>query len=317
MSILLDTIDKLQSTQEAIRKTKELLTKHPRDYSLLANIASLEKRALSLEDDFLAEASTEHLDICTYRMFADERKTYPVLAVGSALSDLQRWFSTVYDAFKNGPKRRAKIAPEIAQQSTLDFAFAFTGSVGVAMTIPSERLLFDNDLQRTIQKIVEMAGADSVDKIHYFAKEVGAASVSAMYRWVSDHVVSGTGAEIKWMRKQTEVAAGTFEKHQLADLGRAIEQTGEETEEILNVVGELVGADINRHTFHLVFEEAEEIRGTMTESIGLEYTVELPRRYMAEIRKTSFVNYAKDEEYVKYHLLELKDAQQPREPDVQ
>ncbi len=316
MSTLLDTIEKLQSTQEAIRRTKELLAKHPRDYGMLANITSLEKRALSLEEDFLAEASTEHLDICTYRMFADERKTYPILAVGSALSDLQRWFSTVYDALKHGPKRRAKLAPETVQQSTLDFAFAFTGSIGVAMTIPSERLLFDNDLQRAIQKVVEMAGADSSEKIYHFAKEVGAASVSAMYRWVSDHVASGTGAEIKWMRNQAEVVAGTFEKHQLADLGRAIEQTSEETEETLNVVGDLVGADINRHTFHLVFEEAEEIRGTMAESIGLEYTVELPRRYMAVIRKISFVNYAKDEEYVKYHLLELKDAQQPREPDA-
>ncbi len=310
MSTLLDTIQKLQSTQEAIRKTKDLLAKHPRDYGLLVNIASLEKRALSLEDAFLAGASIEHLDICTYRMFADDRKTYPILAVGSALSDLQRWFSTVYDALKNGPKHRAKLAPEIVQQSTLDFAFAFTGSVGVAMTIPSERLLIDNDLQRAIQKVVEMAKADSREKIHYFAKEVGAASVRAMYRWVTDHVVSGTGAEIKWLRDRTEVASGSFDKHYLADLGRAIEQTSDETEETLNLIGDLVGADINKHTFHLVFEEADEIRGTMAESIGMEYTVELPRRYMAVIRKTSFVNFAKDEEYVKYHLLELKNAQQ-------
>lgn len=309
MSILLDIIEKLQSTQDAIRKARELATKHPQDYAVLSNLESLEKRALSLESSFLSEANVAQLDVCTYRMFGDEGHRYPVLAVGSALRDLQRWFSTVYDALRNGPKQRAKIAPEVVQQSTLDFAFAFTGSVGIAMTVPSERMLIDNDLQRAMHKTIDMVRADSSDQIHYFAKEVGPASVRALYRWVKDHTATGTGAEIQWLRNKAELVKAILPPEHLVALGMAIEETSDQKEETLTLIGDLVGADIHRHTFHMAFDEAEEIRGTMADSIGVEYTVELPRRYTATIRKTSFVNYATDDEITTYHLTELKTAQ--------
>lgn len=307
MNALLDIVQKLQETQEAIRKTKELVVRFPNDYGLLSNLESLGKRASTLEELFIAEANIENLDICTYRMFTEKRKTYPILSVGSAISDLQRWFSIVYDAFKSGPKKKAKLTSEIIQQSSLDFAFTYTGSVGIAMTIPSERLLFDNDLQLTIKKTIEMANAESSDQIHFFAKEVGTASIRAMYHWVKDHTDAETGAEIKWIRDQKEFVSALFEPQHLADLGRAIEETSDETEEVVEVTGNLVGADINKHTFHLVFDEADEIRGTMAKTIGLQYTVELPKKYTAVIRKTSYINYATDEEYIKYYLLELKD----------
>ncbi len=310
MSILLDILQKLQSTQDAIRKTKELVVRHPGDYGLLANLETLEIRARSLEEAFLSEADVEHLDVCTYRMFAQDERGYPILTVGSALSDLQRWFSTVYDGLKNGPKHRAKLSPETVQQSTLNFAFAYTGSVGVAMAIPSERLLFDNDLQRAMQKTIEMAKSQSSDQIRHFAKEVGVASIRAMYRWVADHIISGAAVEIKWLRNRTEIVSALFETYHLSNLGRAIEETSAETEEIVKVVGDLVGVDIQKHTFHLAFEEADEIRGTMAESIGIEYTVELPKRYLALLRKRSFVNFATDEEVIRYYLLELKSPDQ-------
>jgi hypothetical protein len=309
MSILLDIVQKLQDTQDAVRKARGVAARYPADRAVLVNLESLERRALSLEQTFLAEAHTDQLDVCTYRMFAEDRHTYPILAVGSALGDLQRWFSTVYDALRNGPKVRAKLAPEILQQSTLNFAFAFTGSVGVAMTVPSERMLVDNDLERAMRKTIEMGRAESSDQIHYFAREVGPASVRAMYRWVSDHTDSGTGADIRWLRDQSEVVSALFEPRHLANLGRAIEETSDTEETTLELVGDLVGADIHRHTFHLVFEDADEIRGTMAESIGIEYTVELPRRYRAVLRKSSFVNYATEEEFIKYHLLELHQGQ--------
>jgi hypothetical protein len=310
MSILLDIIQKLQATQDAIRKTRELVARYPLDYGLLVNLESLEARALSLEESFLIEADVEQLDVCTYRMFGVDQRNYPILTIGSAISDLQRWFSIVYDALRNGPKRRAKLSPEIVQQSTLDFAFTFTGSVGFAMTVPSERLLIDNDLQRAMQKTVEMAKAESSDQIHLLSKEVGSASIRAMYRWVSDHTSAQAGAEIRWLRDREDMVLALFEARHLVNLGRAIEETSDETEEVLELIGDMVGADINKHTFHLAFEEADEIRGTMADSIGVQYTVELPKRYLAVIRKTSFINYATDEEYTKYHLLELKNTQQ-------
>ena len=307
MSMLLDIIQRIQDTQEAIRKTKEILLLYPKDLGLLANLKSLEIRALSLEASFLDEANVEHLDIVTYRMFAEKKKFYSVMDIGSALTDLQRWFSTVYDSLKTGPKRKAKLSPEIISATTLDFAFSFSGSVGIAMSIPSERLLLDNELQVTIKKTIEMAKAESSDQIHSFSKEMGASSIRAMYRWVQDHISAGAGAEIRWIKNEQEVIAASFEAKHLANLGHAIEETSDNFEEEIKVTGSLVGADVTKHTFHMVFDEADEIRGTMAETIGSQYTVELPKRYVAIMRKTSYLNYATDEEHIKHHLLELKD----------
>ena len=56
----------------------------------------------------------------------------------------------------------------------------------------------------------------------------------------------------------------------------------------------------------MVFDEADEIRGSMSESIGAAYAVELPQRYRATIRRSSFRNYATDQEVTTYHLLKLE-----------
>ncbi len=306
MNALLDIVQKLTDTQAAIRKTEELLRECAGDRVILANLESLTKRASKLEDEFLVASHHAHLDVCTYRMFAEEAVDYPILAVGTALSDLQRWFSIIYDALKNGPKKRAKLPPDVVQESTLNFAFSFTGSLGVALTIPSERMLFENDLQRAMQKTIEMLRADSSDQVLYFAKELGRASIHAFYRWIDDHVKAGTGADLKWLRERQEVASIRVGHAHMANLEKAIEVMSDTEERMIELTGLLVGADTLRHTFHMVFEEADEIRGTMSESIGKEYTVELPKQYFAQIRKSSFTNYATEQESIRYHLIALR-----------
>ncbi len=306
MSDLLDIVQKLSDTQAIIRRTEAFLIEDPDDATILATLGSLSKRAAELETQFLSQAHREHLDVCSYRIFLEDSADYAVLAVGNALSDFQRWFSTVYDALKSGPKRRAHIAPEIVNDSTLSFAFSFTGSVGVALTLPSERMLLDNDLQLAMRKTVEMLRAESSDQVHNFANELGAASVVAFSKWVGDHVAAGTGADIKWLREEEEIVGIRANAEHMRSLQRAIEETSDTEEKVLEIKGTLVGADTERHTFHMTFEEADEIRGSMSESIGAEYTVELPRIYSATVRKTSSVSYSTDKETIRYHLLELK-----------
>jgi hypothetical protein len=44
----------------------------------------------------------------------------------------------------------------------------------------------------------------------------------------------------------------------------------------------------------------------MAENIGDAYTVELPKQYIATIKKTAFINYATDEERLSYFIESLK-----------
>jgi len=306
MGNLKEITGNLYETQAVIRKTKELLSQYPGDSGLLTSLQFLIKRESDLEDDFLFATDREHLDVCTYRLFSQADTPLPVSTLGNSLSTFQKWFSAVYDGLKYGPKKRARLTPDVLNESTLHYAFSFLGSVGVVLTIPSERMLIDSFLQRAMDKTVDMVKSESSDQVHFFAKELGSASIRALYRWVNDNVLSGTGVDLKWLRKDKERKAIIIKYSHFQNLEKAIEETSDKEERVFDIRGVLVGADTQNHTFHMAFEKHNEIRGTMSEEIGEDYIVELPQNYFAKIRKCSFINYATEEESIKYHLLSLK-----------
>jgi len=306
MKRLTDIIEKMAETQKAMRKLESLLSSQPSRHSLQAAYDSLHKRHENLESKFLVMTDIEHLDVCTYRVFTEDNGNYPILAFGNALRDFQRWFSTIYDALKTGPKKRAKLSADIIAESSLNFAFSYPGSIGVAMTIPSERLIFENELQKAMMKSTEMLQAKESGQIQNYAQKLGVASIRAMYSWIEAHVNSGFGANIHWIRKEQTISEITAGYQHLMNLKQVIEKTSESEETSFEAKGWLVGADTLNHTFHMVFEEADEIRGKMSKEIGESYTVELPKLYTATFTKSSFVNYATEEEKLSYFLKSLK-----------
>lgn len=307
MTALVDIIQKISDTQAAMRKLEAAMAEHPSRLSLQATYESLQRRHENLEAKFLVVADLNYLDVCTYRVTSEGDGGYPISALGNVLVTLQKWFSTVYDALKTGPKKRARLSAEIASESSLDFAFSYPGSIGVAMTIPSERLLFENDLQLAMMKTTEMLKAESSEQIQIFAQDLGIASIRAMYTWVQGHVNSGLGANIQWIRKEKSISEINLGFNELRNIKQAIEATSEKEETTFEITGWLVGADTSNHTFHMVFDgDIEEMRGKMSETIGDSYTVELPQRYKTTITKVSFVSYATEEEKISYFLKSLE-----------
>lgn len=309
MSTLLDVTEKLNDTQAMIRMVTDQLKSDPANPALLASLRSLTIRAERLEDDFVSVAGQDRLDICSYRIHGDQDLRLPVGALGDALRNFQKWFSLVYDGLVNGPKSRARLTPEMCERTTLDFGFTYSGSVGVALTVPRQRLLFDVHLEEAMKMTTEMLKAESSEQIHHFAEKVGPASVRALYEVASSHAMSGTGAELRWLHDSSEVSSANVEADHMVNLSRAIDETSDHEEVELTLSGVLVGADTSSHSFHMAFDgdDTEEIRGKMSDDIGHEYTVELPKRYVAKIRKTSFVNYATEKESTSYFLISLSE----------
>ncbi len=117
---------------------------------------------------------------------------------------------------------------------------------------------------------------------------------------------SGLSSQIEWKRKEEVRAKLIAQFPELEELKRAIEATSDEMREELMLRGLLVGLDVMSRTFHMTFEEGADIRGKMSESIGLEHTVELPVMYTARIIKTKKIYYSTDKETV-YYFLEALD----------
>ncbi len=307
MSDLLDITQKLNETQKALRQLERAVAENPGVPSLVSTAESLRQRQVDLELAFSEEANRKQVDVCSYRLFAPDEAQPSVAALAGALSSFQAWFTTVFDAVKNGPKQRSRIEVDVAQSTAFGFGYSFTGSVGIVMTMPNDRLLFgETKLDEAMAILFKMAKADDSERIAYFSKQLGAASVRKMYWWTTEHLNAGLGADIEWRRQDSVKAHLFIQPAELDSLKKAIEETSDETEETIEVVGQLVGADIPRHTFHLSVQDAEDVRGTMAETIGESVTVELPKHYKATLRKTTRVNYSTDKEQIEYHLLKLE-----------
>ena len=308
MSRLLDTVGKLQETQEAIKQVEEAIAKHPEMRSLAVNLRSLERRRRDLESVFERLTNESFLDVCSYRIFSEDdegRITVPSLA--SALGDFQSLFSTVYDAIKNGARQRVVHRPEIAAATTFEYGYSFAGSVGFVLTLPNERLLLgDTDLDKTMGTIFDMARARESTEILDYARTLGAAPVRLLYNWATDHVEAGLGADINWQREEHIRSSLFIQVPELEILQQAIDQTSDEKREVFTVQGQLVGADVAGHRFHMKLEDGSEIRGQMSQYTSAERTVELPKRYVAQIEKTTTVKYSTGEEKIVYYLLTLK-----------
>lgn len=304
MSLILDLIEKISDIEEGIRKNQELFAEFPESLAIAQNLRSLEKRKESLELRFREVSSKEHLDVFEYRMISEIG--YSALSVGNTLTTFQRWFAVVFDALKNGPKRRARLSPETTLQAELSFGYSFSGSLGLTFTIPSERTLFENDLQLAIAKAFEMARSNSSDQIAYFSRELGPAVIRALKDWAQSQIDGGFAVTARWFRGDEVTHSFECSQSQLRELALAISETSDELEEEIIVRGDLVGADTVNKKFHFNPLEGPDIRGSMSDTIGGRMVLELPRRYEAIIRTLTFINYATDEETVRYHLVDLK-----------
>lgn len=302
---ILDIRFKLQDTSAAIAKTEAMVVRRPDDPIPVINLRSLHKRQGALEEQFLAESKRRGLDVCSYRVIPD--RDYPTIsALTSTLSSFQEMFSIIYDAIKHGPKKRARLKSETTLESSFTFGYAYSGSVGIVMTLPNDRLLFGGTkLDDAMASVFKTISAQTTDEIAALAKELGVPPIRAAYKWADAHATGGLSADIEWMRSKEVRRRTLIQLPELEHLKSTIKQTGEETEEHIKVIGELVGVEISQQRFHLTVEGGGDIRGTMDQRIGHEYTVELPKRYRAELKKTSLIRYAVDEEEVKYHLLNL------------
>src|SRR5579864_1896877 len=159
MSLLLDLQDQIQNTEEAIARLERAATveKSP---SILSMSRSLEKRRTSLEHEFLEAAKDLGVEVCSYRLF-DSNGQPKIAGVSRSLGGFQQMFSVTFDAIQSGKqKERTRISAEVEQTSAFEFAYAFSGSIGIVLTVPSEILMFPGSkFDETIATIREMSSA--------------------------------------------------------------------------------------------------------------------------------------------------------------
>lgn len=291
----------LSELETAVRQQHEVTP------AITANIRSLHKRHRQLEEEFSLMTHENYLDVCTYRIFAENDGKRPnIAAVARTLTDFQSLFTVVYDSLKNGPKERVSYTDEIESESAFEFGYSFTGSVGFVLTMPNERLLFgESDLDRSMKTIFEIVKSTTTEQIQGLARQVGIASVRKAYKWVEDHLDASLNADIRWCRNKEIRANVVVEIPELRKLQSIIDQTSDEAITEMEVECTFRGGDLDSRTFHIESESQGSFRGRMAERADKEVKPTLGGKYIATLRRTSVVHYSTEKEDVSYILLAL------------
>lgn len=307
MSDLIEIREKLQDTEAALTRAERSLAQNPKSETAALALDSILKRKDQLVKQFSEIAKDQALDVCSYRVFSEDQCSIKITSFANSLSNFQSLFTTVVDAIKNGPKERAKPDALIVSQTAFDFGYCFSGSAGIMMTMPDELVLIgENDFERSIKAIFEMARSESSDQIADFAKRLGIAAIRKLYRWTNDQLLSGTGSDIQWKKGQETKFELFIQIPQLQTLKTAIDLSSDEKEEVVDFYGQLVGLDVATRKFHMRIEGANDIKGDIAPIIGTKHSLELPKNYVAEVLVKRKIYYATEKEDVYYFLLNLK-----------
>ena len=312
MSELLEIEEQLRDTSEAIAKTEQAVATDPSSAAARSMLRSFERRRQRLESEFSAVAKEMGVDVCAYRFFSDLSR--PLAApLCSAIVDFQNLYSLAYDAIKHGAKKTARrLPPDVVQATSFGFGYTFTGSLGVVLTFEnSDRLLIETALDESMREIAALAQARSSADVLACGKRLGAPVVRAAHRWASNHADSSFGAEIAWKKGADVLVNLLMEAEQFSELVEAISATTETTDEEIEMVARLAGADVDKKRFHLTLEDGE-ISGAFSNEIPAEQTFEVGRPYKVKLRKRVKVYYSTEkEESATYYLLAASPSSWP------
>jgi hypothetical protein len=310
MTDLLGLSEKLQDTVATLA-TMEAAYLKTREDGIREVLSTLQRRQAALEAQFADAADVQGAEVCRYRVIKSEG-AFPISVLADSLRAFQGWLTIMYDAVAHGPKARSRVSAEVAQQSTLNFGYAFPGSVGFVLTIPNDRLLIgETDLDRAVSEMFDMLRVTNSAELREYSRKVGIAPIRKMHEWVNAHAKSRLSVDIKWARGETPKSDIIFQAEEAAHLAQIVESTSDETVDRLTMVGVLAGGDLHSRSFHLSFPETkgvEDIRGYLTKDIVSLKDFVLGKRYIAEVVKNTITQYSTEQETTNWELAALKAA---------
>lgn len=312
MNALIDLSKRIEMTNEAMGRIGQMLKKTPASPGLLMNLETMERAHFHLTNEFENAARSLGVEICTYRLFPEGTQRHSITGIGKAFINFQTLFSIVYEAVKiDKPRKSQHPSNDIAEETLLDYAYSFPGSVGVAFTVPSQASLYGNYFDETIGELFSMAKSRSSQDLKKFSRRLGVGPVRAMYRWADDLAKSGFGIDVQWKGSQVEHSRLYVQKVELQSLTASILATSEETNSEFTVEGILQGADVPTRNFHFQYRDQKnrkkDIRGKFIDAIKADHPVKIPGRYRAKIQRTTTTNYSLEEDEIKHLLVDLKE----------
>ena len=312
MSQLRAILDRMNDLEATISRVEKGSRGEPALATRLS-LQSLEKRRELLREELSGVTRKEFVDICDYRIIPENQNSYAISAVTAALHDFQELVTLIFDALTTKPKQRTSISQDIVQKTQFSFGFAYSGSLGVVLTIQNDRLMLaETDLDRAVSAVFSLLKLGSADAVKEASRTYGIPTIRKLHHWTKTHSQYGMSADIKWIRDaevRDEVLAQPVE---MEEIRRIIEEKSETTSEPTTLEGELLAWNVQSRTFVLAFPEARPISGHWADDFEGATPRKVPGRYLAELTKQTTIKYAEEKDQVAWVLNKLTELSRPQ-----
>jgi hypothetical protein len=184
------------------------------------------------------------------------------------------------------------------------------GSVFVSMSIENERLIaLRSDLDVTFERVRQILTTREPGELRDLAAHVGIASIAKAHDWAANAAQFGFDTKIAIV-KDPGACPLQFKvsKSEALTLKEVIEEKSDQRIDPLDVVGELVGIDVQRPNtyFHIRTPEGNDLRGKLADTFQIDQEWAVHIVYEARIFQITTVKYATGEDIVDLVLAELR-----------
>jgi hypothetical protein len=305
MSDYASVVERTRKAFASVARLEAELARAPENVGLQLNLSAMNKLANQSQQQLLALSEVNHVEVCNYRLVPEGGETYALPFVSQSLLSFQYLFSQIHDAFKNGPKPYATYGQEAFNESLMEFAYTYSGSLGVVLLAQSHKDFFSGNLDKSIEALFQVIDIDSRDTVRDVAKTLGNAVVKRVHDWSQANIRGGFAADVRFNRSDGRHLGEVIERRRLENIVAIIEATSDEKTEENQVTGILVGGDIQSGSFHFVVPNGGDYRGKLAKDFSQDTEMTLGKRYAARIRETTKLTYATEKLDRTVHLVAL------------
>lgn len=313
MSAIASVVERTRKDFAALAQLEAAVARAPSDRALQLNLSAMRKRAVQSQEQLLFQSRSAYVDVCNYRLLPDatDDRGFSLQSVSKSLLEYQNLFTQIYDALKNGPKLRAVFGGEAQEESTLQLAYTYSGSLGVVLYSQSDRDLLTGKLDSSIDALYEVVDIDSRATVRQVASRLGNAVVKRVYDWSDANLKGHFAADVRWNRSDGRQLGEVIERDRMEEIIHVIDATSDAKTRDFEVIGVLLGGNIQSRSFHFLVpngEAAGAYRGHIDEGFDKANDMTLGKFYRARIHETEKFYFATEKVEREYKLRALERA---------
>src|SRR5262249_46514203 len=136
-------VERARKAFGSVEQIEALLQRAPDDAGLQISLAGMKKIAEDSHKEVLRYSEIQKVEVCNYRLLPETTEIFALNHVSRSLLEYQELFSQIHDANVRGPKSNLTYGMDTVRESALQFAYTYSGSLGVVLLAPSDRTFFE------------------------------------------------------------------------------------------------------------------------------------------------------------------------------